>query len=79
MSPTTLATLLVRIFGLLYLLVGLLGLIFNVAESYRQFDPSYFGYYFASELLRPLLIMGTGAIVHLLEKPLARWLSRGLD
>ncbi len=74
-----LATLAVRSSALYIICLGIWQLLGNVADTFRDIDPSYISYYFQSQLARPLLGMLTGCVMWLLSRPLGRLVARGLD
>ena len=52
-------------------------LLVNLIDSYRDFDPSYLGYYFGQVLLRPLLLLLWSSLLWLLAPRIARTVHRG--
>jgi hypothetical protein len=80
MSPSEKwAILAVRICGLLVAALALWQAVGNVVGSLRDFDPSYVGYYFSTQLARPVCGIALGVILHIFSRPLGRLLARGLD
>ena len=80
MSPSVKwATLAVRVCGLLVAVLALWQTVGNVLGTYRDFDPSYIGYYFASQIARPFSGLCIGLILLIFSRPLGRLLARGLD
>jgi hypothetical protein len=73
------AVLAVRLLGLAWMVAGLWLLAANFIESAGEFDPSFIGYYFLSQALRPLLAVVAGLLLWLLARPLGRRAARGLD
>ena len=57
-------------------LVGAFSLIFQLAESWFQFDPNYLGSFFLSTLFRPLVWILAAIILHCLAGFLARTMAR---
>lgn len=51
-------------------------LVANLLESFRDFDPSYLGYFFTTVLLRPLLLMFWSLLLWLLAPSLSRRIER---
>jgi hypothetical protein len=76
MSKSEFSILAVRLLALLFCSTGFLWLLGNVVESAWDFNPNYLGYYAATQLLRPLLLLLGGFVLLGLSRPLARWLSR---
>ena len=62
----------VRLMGLLIAAVAFWQLLGNVLDTWRDFDPSYAGYYFGNQLLRPVLGLAIGAVLMLG----ARWIGK---
>ena len=78
-KSTSAAILTVRLLGLFWLVAGLWMLAANIIESATEFNPSFIGYYFQSQMLRPLLAMGLGVLLFIFSRRLGRRLARGLD
>lgn len=76
MSKSEFSIVSVRLLALLCFSMGLLWLVGNVLETAWDFNPNYLGYYAATQLLRPSLLVLGGVVLHGLSRPLARWLSR---
>lgn len=74
-SLVPLATLALRLLGILFLLIGGWQLVANLVDGWMEFDPTYLGYFFRSQLLRPGLAMLIGLILILCSRPLGRWLA----
>jgi len=60
-----------RLMAVALLLTGLLGMAFQLLDSWYRFDPNYLGAYFAEILLRPFILCMTGGILYLLS----RWMA----
>ncbi len=73
------ATLSVRFLGVLFILLGGWQLVSNLIDGWIEFDPTYLGYFFRSQLLRPAVACALGVILIVLSRPLARALCRGLE
>ena len=73
------ATIAVRVCGLLIASLALWQLLGNILGSYRDFDPSYLGYYFTSQLARPFCGLCVGLALVAFSRMLGRWIARGLD
>jgi len=57
-------------------ITGVLFLLFQLVESWHQFDPNYFGAFFLSTLFRPLFLFLAGVLLHFLAKPLSKYMAR---
>ena len=68
MSNESFAVVGIRLIAVLFCGVGLLWLVGNILETAWDFNPNYLGYYFATQLLRPVLTLGLGT---------AFWFSSG--
>lgn len=55
---------------------GLVLLLGNVLETAWDFNPNYLGYYFATQLLRPLILCALGGLLLFLSRGLGKLLSR---
>lgn len=76
LNPAILA---VRLLGLTCLLLGLWQGIAHLIDGWREFDPTYLGYFLRSQLLRPGLAVFFGLALIFGSRPLARALTRGLS
>lgn len=54
------------------ILIGGLSLVFQLVDSWYQFDPNYFGGFFLSTLFRPMVLVLTGILLHSVASRLAR-------
>ncbi len=68
----TTAAVLLRVGAVLIILAALWQMLANAAESVFEVDPSYLGYYFRQNLLRPLIGLVLGLLLFFLAGPLAR-------
>jgi hypothetical protein len=75
----SLARCLLRVAAILFIALGLFQLLANNLESYRDFDPSYLGYYFMSVCLRPILLIIWGLLLGALSRRLAKWAGSPAD
>jgi hypothetical protein len=66
----------VRLVGVLVAALAFWQMVGNLIGSWRDFDPNYLGYYFASELARPLAGIATGALLWLFSGPIGRRAAR---
>lgn len=66
----------VRLTGLLISSVAVWQLMGNVLDTWRDFNPSYLGYYFTSQLLRPLLGLAIGGVLLCAGRRIGRWIGR---
>ena len=78
MEAFSLSLLALRFFALILVIIGLLQAIANILETVREFNPSYAGYYFKSQLLRPVILIAGGLLTWALSRPLSGWISMGL-
>ena len=53
-----------RIISTGVILVGLLGLVFQIIDTWYRFDPNYLGSYLADTLLRPFIMILAGVFLH---------------
>jgi hypothetical protein len=74
----TLSLLALRFFALALVIIGLLQAIANILETVREFNPSHAGYYFKSQLLRPVILIVGGLLTWAFGHPLSGWISMGL-
>ena len=65
-----------RLLAATVMLLGVISLVFQLTESWFQFDPNYFGSFFFSTLFRPLVLILAGILTHLLSGRLARTMAR---
>lgn len=73
------AILAVRLLGLTLAGLGVWQLLGNLGQSWREFDPSYLGYFLMSECYRPGLAIALGLLLGATSRRWGTWLSRGLD
>ncbi len=78
MDVFSLSLLALRLFALILVIFGLLQAIANILETVREFNPSHTGYYFESQLLRPVILIAGGLLTWALSHPLSAWISTGL-
>lgn len=67
MTKEAFAVIGVRLIALLFICGGLLLMLGNVFETAWDFNPNYLGYYFATQLLRPVLSMIVGGVLYALS------------
>lgn len=77
-SSQRLAALALRLLGLLLILLGSWQAVANLIDGWMEFDPTYLGYFFRSQLMRPALVMLWGTALILLSRPLGRCIAKGL-
>ena len=65
-----------RLIGIVMIVAGLLGLVFQLMDSWSAFDPSYLWEFLASTILRPTLVIIAGLMLLALAGRVARYLSR---
>ncbi|MCC5806310.1 MAG: hypothetical protein JJU00_08270 [Opitutales bacterium] len=68
----TTAAVLLRVGAILIIVTALWQSLANTAESVFEIDPSYLGYYFRQNLLRPLIGLALGVVLFVFAGPLAR-------
>ena len=68
MTKEVFAVIGVRLIALLFICGGVLLLLGNVLETAWDFNPNYLGYYFATQLLRPVLAIALGALLYGLSR-----------
>lgn len=78
-SCQSLARSLLRVAAILLIALGLFQWTANILESYRDFDPSYWGYFFMSVCLRPMLLILLGILLAVLSTRLAKWAGGTAD
>ena len=61
-----------RTLALVLMLTGILGLVFQLMEAWDQFDPNYLGSFITAILLRPLILIITGTVLHFCSGFMAR-------
>ncbi len=66
-----------RIFAVLGIWWATYLLLANLIDSYRDFDPSYLGYFFGLVLLRPLLLLLWSSLLWILAPRIGRILDTG--
>ncbi|MEX0320773.1 MAG: hypothetical protein AB3N63_01300 [Puniceicoccaceae bacterium] len=64
-----------RVMALLLMLTGLLGLVFQLLEAWDQFDPNYLGSFVTAILLRPIILILTGLVLHFSSGLMARLMA----
>jgi|GEM_PF-818407 hypothetical protein len=67
----------VRLLGVLVAALALWQMAGNLIASWRDFDPSYLGYFFSSEVARPLAGLIIGMLLWLFSGPIGRRAVRG--
>lgn len=72
------AILSIRLLALLFLAFAFWQGLVNLIETWRDFDPSYLGYFLENLLLRPVLAALVGALLWLFSRPLGKWLGGDL-
>jgi len=73
------ATLAVRLLGLIWTTAGLWMLAANVIESAKEFSPSFIGYYLLSQAVRPVLAVVVGLGLWIFSRAIGRLVARGLE
>lgn len=75
----SIARCLLRVAAILFIALGLFQFTANLLESYRDFDPSYGGYFFMHVMLRPLLLVFCGGLLAVSSTRLSQWAGRSAD
>ena len=78
MEVFSLSLLALRLFALILVIIGLLQVAANILETVRELSPSHTGYYFESQLLRPVIPIAGGLLTSALSHPLSGWSSTRL-
>jgi len=78
MEIFSLSLLALRLLALILVMVGLLQAVANILETFRDFNPTYAGYYFKSQLLRPVVLIVGGFLTWALSRPLSGLIVVGL-
>lgn len=66
----------VRLIAFAGLVVCLILLLANLAQSYDSFNPSYIGYFLKQQVLRPAVGIVAWGLMLTLARPISRWLDR---
>jgi hypothetical protein len=61
MTKEEFAIITIRLLGILFVGGGMVLLFGNILETAWDFNPNYLGYYFTTQLLRPVLFVVAGA------------------
>ena len=61
------------------ILLGGLGIVFQLLEAWDRFDPNYLGAFLAGTLLRPLVLLAAGIVLHMLSGRLAHRMAAGFS
>ncbi len=61
-----------RITALVLMLVGFFALVFQLLEAWDQFDPNYLGSFVNANLLRPIILVLVGLLLHFCSGFMAR-------
>ena len=64
-----------RILAVTMVVFGLLGLVFQLLNSWSAFDPSYLAEFLASTVLKPLIVIITGLVLLVISGRLAKSLA----
>ncbi len=76
MTKEVFAVIGVRLIALLFICGGVLLLLGNVLETAWDFNPNYLGYYFATQLLRPVLAIVLGSSLYGLSRILGATIGK---
>ena len=66
----------IRLLSILLLAFAAIQLIANVMDSAWEFNPNYLGHYFATQLLRPLLALGSGILLAAFSGKIGRLIAK---
>lgn len=66
----------VRLLSIYFIVRGLWVLTSNVLGSIPEFDPNYFGYYFYTQMLYPIVGIVLGSVLYVLAPTLGRRISK---
>jgi hypothetical protein len=61
------------------ILLGGLGIIFQLLDAWHRFDPSYLGAFLAGTVMRPVILLLAGVILHLSAGKLAHRMASGFS
>jgi len=64
-----------RILAVAMIVVGLLGLVFQLLDSWSAFDPSYLADFLASTVLKPMIVIAAGLVLLAVSGRLAKSLA----
>ena len=78
MQYEKIGVLLVRFLGLIFLFVGVGGLLIALAQTAAEFNPVYWLFYLKTVLAAPLVWIFGGLVTLLLAQKIGKWLSRNL-
>lgn len=67
-----------RLMAVAMLLFGGLQFLFAVMDVWYRFDPNYFGAFFSTHLLRPLIVLLAGGLLYGLSARIAGGMVRSL-
>lgn len=76
MEPHVLATIGVRLLALSLVSVSVSWMVGNVALSVTQVNPAYLGYYFATQLARPLIVIVVAAALWVGSRTIGKWIAK---
>ena len=68
-----------RLMAATCMLLGGLGIIFQLMEAWDRFDPNYLGAFLAGTLLRPLVLIVAGVLLHMTSGKLAHRMAAGFS
>ncbi len=76
MSEHQFAIICVRLIGLAISLVAIALLLGNLLETMWDFNPNFFLYYIATQLLKPLVLLGIGILTMVFSKKIGQKISK---
>lgn len=65
-----------RLMAVALLIIGGLGLLFQLADAWYRFDPSYLGAFLLETVFRSGMLILAGVLLYALSLPLARRMAR---
>ncbi|MGC9450310.1 MAG: hypothetical protein ACP5I4_02590 [Oceanipulchritudo sp.] len=68
-----------RLMGAACMLTGLLGVVFQLIDAWYRFDPNYLGNFIAATVLKPLILVAAGLLLHAFSGRLSRRMARRFD
>ena len=68
-----------RLMSVTCLLIGRLGMVFQLLETWSRFDPNYLGAFLAGTILRPAIVLLVGVLLHLFSAKLAHRMASAFN
>jgi NAD(P)-dependent dehydrogenase (short-subunit alcohol dehydrogenase family) len=76
MNKVEFATIGLRLLGVVMIAGGFVLLVANVLESAWDFNPNYLGFFFMTQLLRPMLWMAGGSLLLISSKIIGKLIAK---